>query len=133
MECMRTAVVSPPAVRASLTAAACVLRVSRSVRQLWCAPPNSEMKVAQRQQALRRLDGLRAGVDGTAPLSIDECGFLPEQYSAEDQKGFYVRLPPDGVPREENRVQIMSPGQAAASGYLDELPTKGAGEAPAAV
>jgi len=30
-------------------------------------------------------------------------------------------------------VQIMSPGQAAASGYLDELPTKGAGEAPAAV
>lgn len=109
----------------------CVLRVSRSIRQLWCAPPNSEMKVAQRQQALRRLDGLRAGVDGTAPLTIDDCGFLPEQYTAEDQKGFYVRLPPDGVPREENRVQIMSPGQAAASGYLDKLPTKDAGEAAA--
>lgn len=91
------------------------------------------MKVAQRQQALRRLDGLRAGVDGTAPLTIDDCGFLPEQYTAEDQKGFYVRLPPDGVPREENRVQIMSPGQAAASGYLDKLPTKDAGAAPAAV
>lgn len=90
--------------------------------ELWCAPPNSEMAVAQKQQALRPLDGLKPGVDGSPALSMADCGFLPEQYTAEDRNGFYVKLPPDGVPEAESKVKIMSPAEAAAGGYLDDQP-----------
>jgi len=100
------------------------LGVGKPTLELWCAPPNSEVKVAQRQQALRRLDGLKPGVDGLPSLTLTDVGFLPEQYDAESGKGFYVRLPPDGVPLGESEVKIMSPAQAAAGGYLDAPPAE---------
>ena len=58
-------------------------------------------------------------------LVLEDCGFLPEQYTAEDKGGFYVRLPPDGVPESENVVKIMSPAQAAAGGLIgkEQLPS----------
>jgi len=87
--------------------------------ELWCAPPNSEVAVAQRQQALRRLDGIKLGQGEVPALAMVDCGFLPEQYDAESGKGFYVRLPADGIPISENAVKVMSPAQAAAGGYYD--------------
>ena len=53
---------------------------------------------------------------GVAELSMDNVGFLPEQYTAEDGKGFYVRLNPDGTPTEESKIKIVSPEEAAAGG-----------------
>ena len=77
--------------------------------ELWCAPLNSEMRVAQKQQGLRRLDGLSGARDA---LSMDACGFLPEQNvkdNGEKETGFYVRLPPDGQPLEASEVKVVSP------------------------
>jgi hypothetical protein len=75
------------------------LRTARALT-LWCAPGNSEVAVARKQQGLRPLDGLQ-GV--REQLAMSECGFLPEQYekaNGEKESGFYVRLPPDGQPDE---------------------------------
>lgn len=70
------------------------LRLAKTPLQLWAAPPNSEMAVAQKQQALRRLDGLPKP---DQPLTLTECGFEPEQY-LDPAQGFYVRLGDDGAP-----------------------------------
>lgn len=83
-----------------------------AVLELWCAPANTEVSVAQRQIPLRGLDGLKPAPE----LSMDNVGFLPEQYTAEDGKGFYVRLNPDGTPAEESKIKIVSPEEAAAGG-----------------
>jgi len=85
--------------------------------EVWTAPPNSEMRVAQRQQGLRPLAGLKA----PPTLGMDECGFLPEQYTAEDREGFYVRLPADGQPDADSSVKVLSPEQAVAGGFLGDL------------
>jgi len=85
--------------------------------EIWTAPPNSEMRVAQRQQGLRPLVGLKA----PPTLNMDQCGFLPEQYTAEDREGFYVRLPADGQPNADSSVKVLSPEQAVAGGYLGDL------------
>ena len=83
-----------------------------SALELWCAPPNTEVSVAQHKQGLRRLDGL-----DKAGCSMEDTGFLPEQYTKEDGNGFYVVLPPDGQPTgDETRVKIVSPEEAAAGG-----------------
>ena len=93
--------------------------------ELWCAAANSEVSVAQRQQGLRALDTLKP--DGA--LSMEDVGFLPEQYTAEDGKGFYVRLPPNGQPEGESKVKIVSPEEAAAGGLdlgtLGQVPQQG--------
>jgi hypothetical protein len=83
--------------------------------ELWCAPPNSEVAVAQRQQGLRHLDGIRKPLEDE--LSLEDVGFLPEQYTAEDGQGFYARLSADGQPMGgESSVKIISPQEAAAGG-----------------
>ena len=64
--------------------------------ELWCAPANSEMRVAQKQQGLRPLDGVKVVRDA---LPMDACGFMPEQYekaNGEREQGFYVRLDAEG-------------------------------------
>jgi len=81
------------------------LRVAKKL-QLWVAPPNSEVRVAQRQVPLRSLASVKLDADALGP---DDVGFAPEQYTAEDQKGFYVRLPPDGIPVTESDVRIVPP------------------------
>lgn len=70
--------------------------------QLWSAPSGTEVMVAQRKQALTCLDGMRAaeGLVETARV-----GFEPEQYDAENQKGFGVVLPDDGVPLEGTQFE----------------------------
>lgn len=83
-----------------------------AVLELWCAPPNTEVAVSQRQLSLRALDALKPGSE----LAKTDVGFLPEQYTVEDGKGFYVRLNPDGTPAEESSVKIISPEEAAAGG-----------------
>ena len=41
----------------------------------WCAPANTEVAVAQRQQGLRSLVDIKA----RDLLSMEDCGFMPEQ------------------------------------------------------
>ena len=70
------------------------LKLARTPLQLWAAPPNSEMAVAQKQQPLRPLDGLPKPAE---PLTLADCGFEPEQY-LDPAQGLYVRLGDDGAP-----------------------------------
>lgn len=70
--------------------------------QLWTAPSGTEVMVAQRKQALDCLDGARAA-EGLAAAA--RVGFEPEQYDAENKKGFYVVLPDDGVPLEGTQIE----------------------------
>ena len=54
------------------------------------------MRVAQKQQGLRPLDGVKVVRDA---LPMDACGFMPEQYekaNGEREQGFYVRLDAEG-------------------------------------
>ena len=74
--------------------------------QLWVAPPNSEVRVAQRQVPLRSLADVKFDAGALSP---DDVGFAPEQYTAEDRDGFYVRLPPNGIPVTESDVRIVPP------------------------
>jgi len=87
--------------------------------ELWCAPANSEMRVAQRQQELRRLGLSQSEV---ADIGHEDVGYLPEQYNKEDTgpggTGFYVRLPPDGKPNASSSVRIVSPEEAKESGFI---------------
>ena len=80
--------------------------------QLWVAPPNSEVRVAQHQVPLRGLTTGEVKLDASV-LGEDDVGFLPEQYTVEDQNahqnGFFVRLPPDGIPVEANNVRVVPP------------------------
>ena len=91
-----------------------LLGMAKGQLELWCAPPNSEVAVAQKQQGLRRLDGMKKPAKDE--LSLEEVGFLPEQYTKEDGQGFYARLPPDGQPVGASSVKIISPQEAAAGG-----------------
>ena len=97
------------------------LRTAKTL-QLWCAPGNTEMKVAQKMIGLRPLDGLKGAREA---LPLDECGFMPEQYekaNGEMEQGFYVRLPDDGQPAkgEVSSVKVMSPEE------LEEMQNLGA-------
>ena len=86
------------------------LKTAREL-QLWCAPGNTEMRVAQKQQGLRPLDG-SAVPHARDALTLAECGFMPEQYdkaNGEREQGFYVRLPPDGQPVGKSDVKVVSP------------------------
>ena len=99
--------------------------------QLWCAPANTEMRVAQKLQGLRALDGVRGVRDD---LSMDAVGFLPEQYekaNGEVEQGFYVRLPDDGQPPEGSgsAVKVMTPDEAMEMGAIS-APTAEPGQPP---
>ena len=85
--------------------------------EMWCAPANTEVSVAQKQQALRSLQGLKVPDAGVGALTLADVGFLPEQYDKEN-KGFYVKLPNDGIPVEESKVKIVSPQEAEATGLI---------------
>ena len=77
--------------------------------QMWCAPGNSEMKVAQKLESLRPLDGIKGARDA---LPMDACGFEPEQYkkaNGEVEQGFYVRLDDNGQPKGESHVKVVPP------------------------
>ena len=54
--------------------------------QMWVAPPNTEMRVAQKMEGLRRVDQLKRG-----DLSVDDCGYDPETWT-DPKLGFKVRL-----------------------------------------
>ena len=55
--------------------------------QMWVAPPNTEMRVAQKMQGLRRVDVLRR----PETLAVDDCGYDPETWT-DPKLGFKVRL-----------------------------------------
>ena len=85
------------------------------------AATRAEQSAAQ----LTVLDDLKAK---SVDLEMASCGFMPEQYekaNGEVEKGFYVRLPDDGVPLEpeefggeNSRVRVVTPDEAAAMGML---------------
>ena len=54
--------------------------------QMWVAPPNTEMRVAQKMEGLRRIDQLKRG-----DLSVEDCGYDPETWT-DPKLGFKVRL-----------------------------------------
>ena len=60
--------------------------------QMWVAPGNTEMRVAQKMEGLRRVDTLKRG-----ELSVDDCGYDPETWT-DPKLGFKVRLGDDGQP-----------------------------------
>lgn len=60
--------------------------------QMWVAPANTEMRVAQKMEGLRRVDQLKRG-----ELSVDDCGYDPETWT-DPKLGFKVRLGDDGQP-----------------------------------
>ena len=54
----------------------------------------------------------QSGTHASLPSHRSLC----TEYTAEDGKGFHVRLPPDGQPSEKSSVKIISPEEAAAGG-----------------
>ena len=88
--------------------------------ELWWAPPNTEVAVARRQQQLHGMEGLRLS-EAQRSSPDDCCGFSPEVYTAEDRKGFYVKLPADGVPLDGSEVQtrFVTPEEATSELGLD--------------
>ena len=68
------------------------LAMATAPLQMWVAPPNTEMRVAQKMEGLRRIDQLKRG-----ELSVDDCGYDPETWT-DPKLGFKVRLGDDGQP-----------------------------------
>ena len=63
------------------------LAMTTAPLQMWVAPANTEMRVAQKYEGLRRVDQLKRGA-----LSADDCGYDPEHWT-DPRLGFKVRLP----------------------------------------
>ena len=63
------------------------LAMTTAPLQMWVAPANTEMRVAQKYEGLRRVDQLKRGA-----LSADDCGYEPEHWT-DPRLGFKVRLP----------------------------------------
>jgi hypothetical protein len=78
--------------------------------QLWTAPANTELIVAQRKQALTPLHGLRLDPALSSAASARQviAGFEPEELNEASPDGFFVRLPDDGVPTEALGVKFAS-------------------------
>ena len=70
------------------------LQLAKGSLQLWAAPANTEMKVAQKMMGLRRVDQLPR----PETLATGDCGFEPEQWT-DPKLGFYTRLGDDGQPK----------------------------------
>ena len=68
------------------------LAMTTAPLQMWVAPANTEMRVAQKYEGLRRVDQLKRGA-----LSADDCGYEPEHWT-DPRLGFKVRLGDDGQP-----------------------------------
>ena len=64
------------------------LAMTTAPLQMWVAPANTEMRVAQKFEGLRRVDQLKRGA-----LSVDDCGYDPETWT-DPKLGFKVRLDP---------------------------------------
>ena len=62
------------------------LAMTTAPLQMWVAPANTEMRVAQKYEGLRRVDQLKRGA-----LSADDCGYEPEHWT-DPKLGFKVRL-----------------------------------------
>ena len=62
------------------------LAMTTAPLQMWVAPANTEMRVAQKYEGLRRVDQLKRGA-----LSADDCGYDPEHWT-DPRLGFKVRL-----------------------------------------
>lgn len=72
--------------------------------QLWTAPRNTEIKVAERRQALSSLADVRVSKELLATaLDGPQVGFEPEQYQ-DAAAGFYVRLQDDGTPAAGSEI-----------------------------
>ena len=89
---------------------------------LWTAPANSEVSVAQHQQALTQVSTVSDEDLMARALAGPLVGFEPEQY-LNGNLGFYVKLQPDGkIPiGSEVNAQIVSPqelDQMSAAGRL---------------
>lgn len=89
--------------------------------QLWTAPANTELIVAQRKQALTPLHRLKLDPDLRSAAAAGQAvaGFQPEELDESSPDGFYVRLPDDGVPTEALGVKFASSvekAQAMAAG-----------------
>lgn len=80
------------------------LRMAKEL-QLWTAPINTEVRVAEHRQPLTSVDDVRVPKDvRAAALDGPRVGFEPEQY-ADEKMGFYVRLQEDGSPAPGSEVQ----------------------------
>ena len=98
-------------------------------RQMWTAPPNTELEVAKHQRAL---DAIPIKIDEqlvTQVLQTPDVGFDPEQYTSEG-KGFYVRLEDDGRPAEgsETSPQIIHPSELEGLNLPDGVQTVEVGD-----
>jgi len=87
---------------------------------LWTAPSNSEVSVAQHQQALTQVPSVGDEDLVAKALAGPLVGFEPEQY-LNGNLGFYVKLQPDGkIPVGSTvNAQIVSPQE------LDQLSAAG--------
>jgi len=86
--------------------------------QLWTAPRNTEIKVAERRQPLTSLEGVRVSKELIAQaLDGPKVGFEPEQYQ-DPSVGFYVRLQDDGTPADGSE---FTPRYVSADNLGDEL------------
>jgi|AntAceMinimDraft_5_1070358.scaffolds.fasta_scaffold50316_1 hypothetical protein len=85
------------------------VRVAKALT-LWAAPANTEVAVAQHQQALTKVPAVNDEALVAAALAGPLVGFEPEQY-LRGNLGFYVKLQPDGTAPAGSTVaaQIVSP------------------------
>jgi len=102
--------------------------------QLWTAPANSEMSVAQRRQRLTSLQGIKLdpGMRDAAAAGQVIAGFEPEQTDEAAPSGFFVRLPPDGVPTEALEVKFANTVEIAQAMAEDMPAAPGTEEQPVA-
>jgi hypothetical protein len=83
------------------------LRLARTLN-LWTAPPNTEVEVAQHKQPLTRASSCKDTELMAKALFGPDVGFEPEQY-VNEAKGFYVKLKDDGTPYLDVKPNIVSP------------------------
>ena len=90
--------------------------------QLWTAPRNTEIRVAERRQALTLVDGVRVSKSLIAEaLEGPQVGFEPEQYQ-DASVGFFVRLQDDGTPAAGSEI---NPRYVSPDALGDELAKEG--------
>jgi len=85
------------------------LRLAKSLN-LWTAPPNTEVEVAQHKQPLTLVGSCKDTELMAKALLRPDVGFEPEQY-VNEAKGFYVKLNDDGTPFLTVKNNIVSPDE----------------------
>uniref|UniRef100_A0A7S3EYE2 Uncharacterized protein n=1 Tax=Haptolina ericina TaxID=156174 RepID=A0A7S3EYE2_9EUKA len=90
--------------------------------ELWTAPRNTELIVAEKRQRLYPMVEVRVSKEvREEAMQGPKVGFEPEQYES-GQKGFYVRLQDDGTPGESSELK---PRYVSADMLADELEKEG--------